>query len=88
VTPPDGRLPTTKVAGDDRDGRAPKRRGRVRLVVGGAAVGLVAIIAITIASGKRVARPVADQRVEAAADAAAVARPPVVAAPPSRLPHE
>jgi hypothetical protein len=83
VTPPDGRLP----ADDDLDrGGAPERHGGLRLLVGGAAVGLVAIIAITIASGKRIARSVDDGRVEAPAGAAAVARAPVVAAPPAVVP--
>jgi hypothetical protein len=58
------------------DGRASKGRGLVRLLVGGAAVGLVAIIAITIASGKKVARSVDNERVEVSADAAAAVAPP------------
>jgi hypothetical protein len=61
-----------KFAGDDLDAPAPARHGRLRLVVGAAALALVAIIVVTVSSGKRTARSGYAQRADALAAEAAV----------------
>ncbi|HET6146951.1 MAG TPA: serine/threonine-protein kinase [Polyangia bacterium] len=87
VTPPSGYLPTMQ----ELDLPGPGRNGRIRWLVGSAAVALAAMIAVTVASGKRLPRPpheggVADPEVTVVVAPESPRVPTVAAAPVSAAP--